>query len=452
MTSDRLTRQELSWLLAQEARGAARALREGVGQLKVPTVEIDSLPEVETNLDALDEAIERLTELQSGAQGKGRRGRIDLAALLYEVAPNARIAIEPGSGTEVFGEESELRRMLHVLVSQTNSDPSAGGAASPDITIRRQDEWVRISVELGPDSSATAELERRWLSRMAVRHGGRLELEGGTESILLPADGASDQREVAELRKELEQAQQLDEAYARELASMLAAGNLPSEPPPAPAPAGFERIDALAAGMASVARPLRALLEGLRSDGAELSAEVGEGSPIAQAHARRVSAGFELLAEVERVAQFSREESARKVDLSELIREAAAATEARAARHGVQLVVEVTRFELVRPRSSLGLLVRALLEHAIEASPRGAQVAVRLSSDHDGARLVVVDAGPVVPAAQRLGVLRRRVDPGKHGRPGGPSLLVADALALALGLDLALTESGDGRAQVEVRL
>ena len=210
MPQDRLTRHELSWLLAQEARGAARALREGVTQLKQPAAQepriVESAP-VETTLDALDDAITMLNALHSGSRSKSRRGRIDLAALLYEVAPNTRIAIEPGAGTEVFGQEDELRRMLHLLVHQSDAaSGSPGSAAAPEVKVRRQDSWVKISVELGPDAQGAAELERRWLSRMATRHGGWVELEGGTQSIFLPADGAADQREVVELRKELEQA------------------------------------------------------------------------------------------------------------------------------------------------------------------------------------------------------------------------------------------------------
>ncbi len=227
-------------MLAQEARGAARALREGVQQLTQPpppaaSVQIHEAPAVETNLDALDDAIARLGELQMGARVAARRGRIDLGALVCEVMPNARVAMDTGSGTEVFGEEQELRRMLLLLVSQTNSSPIDNESARSDVEIKRDGDWVKISVELGPDSSATAELERRWLSRMATRHGGRLELEGGTQTLLLPADRASD--EMAELRKELEQAQQLGEAYARELAVAFAeTSQLPSEPRAASVP------------------------------------------------------------------------------------------------------------------------------------------------------------------------------------------------------------------------
>ena len=60
VSNERLTRQELSWLLAQEARGAAKALREGVSAMTQPPppgneVTIQHTPEVETSLDALDD-------------------------------------------------------------------------------------------------------------------------------------------------------------------------------------------------------------------------------------------------------------------------------------------------------------------------------------------------------------------------------------------------------------
>ena len=47
---------------------------------------------------------------------------------------------------------------------------------------------------LGADSSVTAETERAWLARMALRYGGRYELVGGQEVLALPAQGV-DQRD-----------------------------------------------------------------------------------------------------------------------------------------------------------------------------------------------------------------------------------------------------------------
>src|SRR5689334_22342855 len=83
--SDRLTRQELSWLLTQEARSAAEKLRKGVAILSTPEVRALTSPpppSVEPELDALDDAMKMLANLQSGpAAARGRRGRIDLATL-----------------------------------------------------------------------------------------------------------------------------------------------------------------------------------------------------------------------------------------------------------------------------------------------------------------------------------------------------------------------------------
>src|SRR6185295_1917408 len=91
---ERLTRHEISWLLAQEARGAAKTLRTEVQELRQPGETRPTPPPVQTTLDALDDTIEMLSALNAERRGRGRRGRIDLASLLYEVAPSARIGIE----------------------------------------------------------------------------------------------------------------------------------------------------------------------------------------------------------------------------------------------------------------------------------------------------------------------------------------------------------------------
>ncbi|HET9930830.1 MAG TPA: hypothetical protein VFQ35_09095, partial [Polyangiaceae bacterium] len=284
MSNERLTRHEITWLLAQEARGAARTLRSEVGRVSMPSaVPAPGTEPVVTTLDALDDTIEMLSALNTGSRGnKARRGRIDLAALLVEIAPSARIAIEPGAGTEVFGEESELRRMLNLLVNQ-----AAAGATETEVRIRRLGDLIKISVDLGPDAAQAGELERRWLSRMATRHGGSFELDGATQSILLQADGASDQREVHELRKELEQAQQLGEAYARELAAVLGSGDVRSEPPPSVASTdGASRLEVLRGAFSAFERICRSTAEAARTDAAAV-AKLDGGADVYQSLTRR---------------------------------------------------------------------------------------------------------------------------------------------------------------------
>ena len=220
---------------------------------------------VETTLNALDGAIDLLSELEAGPSAAKRRGRIDLVGLLMELSPSASLSFEPGAGTEVAADESELRRMLHVLVGQASSAAGAGKDASSGVHIRRENQWVRVTANLGPDISASSELERRWLSRMAVRLGGRLDLEGGTMSLVLPADASSDQLEMADLRKELEQAQQLGEAYARELAAVFAAGQLPEvEAESDRRDVASRRFELLVSLASAVHRALHPLVRGLK--------------------------------------------------------------------------------------------------------------------------------------------------------------------------------------------
>lgn len=436
VTQDRLTRQELGWLLAQEARGAARALREGVVQLKVPAPAVDlrdSMAPVETSLDALEDAVSMLSELHQGS--RVRRGRIDLAALLCEVAPRARVALEPGAGTEVFGEESDLRRMLQMLMTQTAPNAAVESIDS-EVSIKREGDWIRISVELGPDVSSNTEVERRWLSRMAVRHGGRVELEGRVQAILLPADGATDQREVAQLRKELEQAQQLGEAYARELA---AAFTVDAPTPSVAEPASTARLDLLVGVSRELGRVLGALESSLRSDATTVAAALGSESEAAQNLQRRVTTLSELGAELGRVADFAASGSG-SADLAAVAREAVALAEVRAARHGVSVTLEVAPATVAASEALVTLLARALVDHAIGATPRGGKVTVRVAAP---GVLAVEDGGPVVPAASRDALLRGDVDPSSLGRPAGISLIIGHAAAGRAGASLELGE-GDG--------
>ena len=61
--------------------------------------------------------------------------------------------------------------MLHVMLGHGSGSGSA-------VTIKREGDEVVVGVVLGPDSSVTAETERAWLARMAIRYGGRYELVG----------------------------------------------------------------------------------------------------------------------------------------------------------------------------------------------------------------------------------------------------------------------------------
>jgi two-component system, OmpR family, sensor kinase len=438
---ERLTRHEISWLLAQEARGAAKSLRTEVVQRRAPSDPHRLGPPVETTLDALDDTIEMLSALNVGGRNKGRRGRIDLAALLVEIAPNARIALEPGAGTEVFGDESELRRMLHLLVAQASG--RTPGDSEIEVRIKRQGDVIRISADLGPDTAALGELESRWLSRMALRHGGSVELEGGTHSIVLQADGAIDQREVTELRKELAEAQQLGEAYARELASVLSAGDVRTEAPP-PSRGDPERFEGVKSLASATHRALRGALETLRA-GLEPT-----GSPEAT---RELTLLQELVSELGGVADCALGAAEEALPLATVVREVLPGLEGRAARAQIRLWNEVPLDLKIRgARAPLELLVKSLVAHAIAATPQGGNVTVLGFATEIGVTLAVRDGGPAVPEASRWDVIRHHVDPTRFGRPTGVTLVLADAATTALSAELELKESADGHTETWVHL
>jgi len=456
VAEDRLTRQELGWLLTEQARGTARALRDGVTQLRGNSEHpLDRPPQVESMLDALDGTIELLGELElSPAHGqpvpKDRRARVDLAALLVEVTPDSRIAIEPGQGTEVLAVDSDVRRMLGVLVGY----PSVGTGAGPSgIRVRREADWVRVSVELGPEGAATRQLEQRWLNRMAIRYGGRVELEGRQLALVLPAYTSNEQRELRQLRDELEQAQQLGAVYARELAEAFATtGDSPSSVPSAPRRSD-ERLEVIMAVAVSLGRTLKLLADSLRADAARIARHLGDGHEATVEISRRLTGLAELVKELDRIARISTNESRQKIDLAELLASVVGQAGNYAARHEVGLKLLAAAEVRAKVRVSvLSLLLRCIIDLAIAATPRGGQVVVGLAESAGGVDIFVEDGGPVIPESAQSALLRGSADPSAVGRPGGIGWLTAGAAAQSLDATLTVGESADRRAQVHILL
>ncbi|WP_394848858.1 ATP-binding protein [Pendulispora brunnea] len=512
MSKARLTRQELGWLLTQEAAGAAERLRMGVQVLNASGAAAAAEPaSLDATLNALDDAMKMLSSLHSRPSAvRGRRGRIDLAALIWEVAPEARVSIEPGSGTEVFGDEAEIRRMLHVLAGQG----TGGGAA---ITIRREEDEVRVAVVLGPDSSVTADTERAWMSRMAVRYGGRYELEGGAEVLSLPADGVSERNEREALRKELDEARKQGEAYARELAQVYTqeavAGGVPSTvPPPHPSEPAAERLAALSRFSAGVAAELRSILSPAarqlpvrpaRSSQPQLGQVVGQSSSsIALAEnpeerwevvRRALVRAQDFVGGLAHLGELDSEEPHTDVDLVETARSVVSALSGRADRSGVLLhvstrlegiaapvshergrvlatdpqaglvdakdserapVSERSRGEELPVRSApraLSVLLRELVGQAIASSPRGASVTITITNaEADGPRICVEDAGAPLPASARRSFVGLDIEPGTHGRATSVPLYVANEIAGWLGVSLELADAEAGGLRIIV--
>ncbi len=477
MSKGRLTRQELGWLLTQEAQGAAERLRRGVQVLKTkpppppsqPSEEDGSSPPsqpgpgVEASLAALDDVMQMLSSLHAKpAAGRGRRGRIDVASLIWEVAPEARVSIEPGSGTEVFCDEGEIRRMLHVLLGH-------GSGLGSSVTIKREADDVRVSVALGPDSSATADTERAWLSRMAIRYGGRYELEGGLESLTLPAGDAAARDERDALRKELDEARKQGEAYARELAAVFAQGeelasaSSQSSFPPAAAAFGptEERFAVLSRFASGVAAELKALLsplgrelQALKSQQTSAPGLSSRPPPPAGSEApedrletmrRRLTSVQDFLSALAAVGELDPAEPRVDIDLADLARTAARGLGPRLERHNVDIDLALPSgpaLVVAAPRAA-AVLLRELMSQALAATPPGGRARVTMTPKTRtlGTRITVDDSGPALPASARRSLLGLELDPGTYGRPSAVPLYVAAEIAVWQGGLLELSDA-----------
>ena len=466
MSKSRLTRQELSWLLTQEAQNAAERLRVGVQVLRTQTPPSPREPavvvtdsgvappdpslHVETSLDALDDVMRMLSSLNqrsAAAPSPPRRGRIDIATLLVECAPDARVSLEPGSGTEVFGEEADLRRMLQVLVGH-------GSGLGSNIVVRRDGDAVRVSVALGPDTSPTAETERVWLGRMAMRYGGRHELEGGNEVLVFPAEEAAEASEREQLRRELDEARRQGEVYARELAAMFERGeeNRISTVPPPPAPSATEQFVLLARFARGLSSELRELLGPLSRELANVRRHDVTDEQL-ETLRRRLAHAQEVVHGVAAFGEAPAEALPTELDVVELARTVARDIAALVERGEVRVEIAKTdtpvhgRAAAVPARA----LVRTLLEHAVAASPRGGTVAVSADrSETGGARLVIDDGGAPVPASGRRAYVTLATDAGGYGRPSALPVFMAAELAAALGARLELGDAPLGGLRVVV--
>ena len=474
MTKGRLTRQELSWLLTQEAQNAAERLRVGVQVLRsvpaAPPLEVallrggdggdpgprvvvgsaapDPVHHVDASLDALDDVMRMLSNLNQRQSATGlaaapRRGRIDLASLIVEVAPEARVSIEPGSGTEVHGDEADFRRMLQVLIGYGTGEGSS-------VTVRRDGDDVRVSTTLGPEMSPTAGTERAWLSRMALRYGGRHDLEGGTETLVLPAEVSSDRSEREALRKELDEARKQGEVYARELAAVFERGEEDatiSSLPPAPRARAADRFAAITKVCAGVASELRATLGPLTRDLGALRRHDVTDEQLDTLR-RRLSHAQELVASLRSIGRLPSQELATEIDLAELAKEAARDGSVFGERSEVKVVVRESessatggRFYVRSAAKAVAALLRELVAHAVAASPRGAVVEIAVVEDPAGPRLVVDDAGAALPASGRRAFLALETHAGQYSRPSGLPIFMAAELAACIGARLELSDA-----------
>jgi signal transduction histidine kinase len=453
---------ELAWLLAQEARSAARKLRQGVGipsglEDSPVTIVEEGSGGVESTLNRLDEAVSALASLHGSAMPRGRRGKVDIAALVWEVAPEASVQIEMGEGTTAFGDEAELRRMLQVLIGQ--SGPPTSSKGGPDISIRRDGDNILVHVGLGSENPAAFATERAWLARMATRYGGSIKLDGSSHTLVLPADVDMQRRELESLKKELAAAQAQGQAYARELAAVFARGETHSSgvpsvrSSPSQQPGAGDGLAVLVAAARTLAAELRGLLSAIGRDMAPLRDASGEPGDIAASVGRHVTGASELVSDLARLGACPVGELPRHVDLSAVLRDVVSAQGSRAERHDVRVALSCPdEASAVVQAGAISVLLQALLDHAIDASPPGSEVGILLADHPDALSITFDDAGPPLPAHTKSVILSRDFEAIAQGRSAGLDLVMAYAVAAHLALPIELEESPQRGARIRVLL
>jgi two-component system OmpR family sensor kinase len=134
------------------------------------------------------------------------------------------------------------------------------------------------------------------------------------------------------------------------------------------------------------------------------------------------------------------------VDLEALAREVVAELLPRAVAQGLDLGLEATQAPALQGRpEALRILLRNLVENAVKYTPQGGRIDLSLLRAADGSTcLVVEDAGPGIPPAQRARVLQRfhRADGAAAVADGcGLGLAIVQAVAARHGARLVLDDS-----------
>ena len=142
-----------------------------------------------------------------------------------------------------------------------------------------------------------------------------------------------------------------------------------------------------------------------------------------------------------------------RLDLAELVRQAAADTVPLAVARGIELELFAdTPVPLHGDRTGLGVLVRNLADNALRHAPAGSRVELRVANEDGAPTLVVDDAGPGIPADERERVFDRFYRRAVNDEGGtGLGLAIVRSVAQRHRAHVVLGDSPLGGLRVTVR-
>ncbi len=218
-------------------------------------------------------------------------------------------------------------------------------------------------------------------------------------------------------------------------------------------------LDTQRAFVADAAHELRSPLTALKLQ-LRLLRHAGDGQARAAA-IEGLGAGIERAARlIEQLLTLARSEpgsaplALEPIDLAGLARETLAAMHPFALDRGSELILDArSPVTVAGERSSLTALVRNLVDNALRYSPPRTRVDVGVWEDADAAWLRVDDAGPGIPASDRLRVFDRFYRRESGGEEGtGLGLAIVRTVAERHGAALSLDASPAGGLRVTLRL
>lgn len=185
----------------------------------------------------------------------------------------------------------------------------------------------------------------------------------------------------------------------------------------------------------------------------DLAKAVPEGSDQAakldqaQREVDGIGATFQSLLQLAQVEGGSAKARFDKVDLKAVVQTIVELFEPVAAEADQKLTVDVPTgpCAVEGDRALLGQMLSNLVENALRHTPKGSEVAVRLSTEK-GTRLSVSDNGSGIPVDQRDKVLQRlyRLDRSRHTPGNGLGLSLVEAVANLHGAELTLSDNTPG--------
>lgn len=196
-------------------------------------------------------------------------------------------------------------------------------------------------------------------------------------------------------------------------------------------------------------KPLARVLRGLEQarTGPAGIAEYEKAVDVASTDIHGVLETFNALLRIAQIESGSRRANFRDIDLAAIALEVAEAFRPAATDEGKTLSLDLdTRLPIVGDRELLTQLAANLIDNAIRHTPHGAHIQVKGVKDEAGARLIVADDGPGVPAAERDRIFGRfyRLDNARTTPGDGLGLSLVAAIAELHGAKVSTLDNGPG--------